>query len=207
VDELDVGQKTKIPFAIFAMNLFRSIAFSILLSVTLGSSCSSTSSTTDRNENAKATKFKSDLIAAVSKAHRIDVVEHSWLYDFYDGRGELIKDPPQIDYKRTQLTPEQKASFYAVLEKMAESPKTMFAACIFEPHHSIELIRDNGKKSVIRICFKCDDTEWDGSDGTAPEVFQKEVQQFIAPLGFQVSRDWHELAKKSAQQDAPSNGG
>jgi hypothetical protein len=200
-----MSKKFKIPFTILVRNLFRSIAFGILLSLTLGPSCSSPSSTTDRNRNEEAKKFKSDLISAVSKANRIDVVEHSWLYDFHDGRGELIKDPPHIVYKRTGLTPEQKARFHLVLENMKESAKTMFSACIFEPHHSIELINDNGSKSVIRICFKCDDTEWDGSNGTAPEVFQKVVQQFIAPLGFQVSRDWHELAKHQAQQGADGN--
>ncbi len=177
------------------INLFRPIAFGLLLSVTLGPSCSSQTSTSERNQKARATRFKSDLIAAVSKAHRIDVVEHSWRYDFHDGRGELINDPPQIVYKRTELTPEQKGRFHVVLEQMAESPQTMFSACVFEPHHSIELISDNGSKSVIRICFKCGDTEWDGSDGTAPELFQKVVQKFITPLGFQVSRDWEELAK------------
>lgn len=200
-----MGKKTKTPFAIFVMNLFRPIAFGMLLCVTLSSSCSSPSSTTDRSLVAKATKFKSDLMAAVSKAHRIEVVEHSWLCDFHDARGELIKDPPHIVYKRTELTPEQQERFHMAFERMAASPKTMFSACIFEPHHSIELISVNGSKSVIRICFRCDDTEWDGSDGTAPEEFQKVVQQFIAPLGFQVSRDWHELAKQAAQQDAPSN--
>ncbi len=188
------------------MNLFRPIAFGILLSLTLGPSCSSRSSTADRNQNAEAKKFKSDLISSVSKAHQIAVVEHSWLYDFHDSRGELIQDPPHIEYKRTELTPEQMAGFHRVLEKMAESPKKSFSMCMFQPHHSIELISDNGSKSVIRICFKCDDTEWDGSDGTSPEEFQKVVQQFIVPLGFQVSRDWDELAKKTAQQDASSNG-
>lgn len=207
------------------MNIFRPIAFGILLSLTLGPSCNSRSSTTDTNQNleelelnidsessttdsnqnAQCRKFKSDLISDVLKAHQINVVEHSYRSDFHDSQGKIIRNPPHIEYKRTELTPEQKVGFHVVLEKMAESPKKWVSFCVFQPHHSIELISDNGRKSVIQICFECGDTEWDGSDGSVPEEFQKVVQQFIVPLGFQVSRDWQELAKQPAQQAASSN--
>jgi len=179
------------------------IVICLFTGVSLGPGCRFNSASPEGNSNAGEKVFKSDLIMAVAKAHRIEIVEHSWDYDFYDSQGELISNPPHVVYKRTGLTPEQKAGLLAVFEKMPEAPKTMFSACIFEPHHSIEFIRDDESRSVIQICFHCRDTKWRGSGGTVPEAFQKFVLQFIEPLGFQAERDWHELAKNQALNKAP----
>jgi hypothetical protein len=68
-----------------------------------------------------------------------------------------------------------------------------------EPHHTIELIDENGSKSFIQVCFRCDDTQWDGTSGLPPKDFQKVFQGFIEQHGFQADRDWVELAKDQAQ--------
>ena len=170
----------------------------LLLSAALGSGCRSDSKDRELGEKAKA--FRADLLAAVSAASRIEVVEHSWRYDFLDDRGEPVEDPPHLEYKRVALTPEQQAELHQRFEAMSEDPKTAFAACIFEPHHSIELTAADGGKSVISVCFTCDDTKWDGSVGPPPREFQEVLLRFIEPLGFQAHREWHELAINQAQQ-------
>lgn len=152
-----------------------------------------------------AKEFKVDLLAAISEAHRIDVVEHSWYYEFLDEKGELVENPPYVEYKRTELTPDQRTHFQAAFRRMPENPKTIFSLCIFEPHHTIELLGKDGSKSVIQVCFKCGDTEWDGRSVIPPEGFQDIFRSFITPLGFQANREWKEIAKDKAQQAVPLN--
>lgn len=45
----------------------------------------------------EAKEFKADLLGAISGAHRIYVVEHSWHYDFFDDKGDLVEDPPHVE--------------------------------------------------------------------------------------------------------------
>jgi len=82
----------------------------------------------------EAKKFKVELLAALSGAHRITVIEHSWPYDFVGENGELVADPPYVEYKRKDLTPELRTGFQAAFERMPGIPKTAFLACMFEPH-------------------------------------------------------------------------
>lgn len=187
------------PFAP-AMMLLRLIPFCMLLSgVTTFIGCRQPTAES-RELTAEAKKFKTDLLAAISGTHRIDLVEHSWRYDFFDEKGELVEEPPHFEYKRMELTPELRTRLQADLGRMPETPKTAFSACIFEPHHTIELIDKDGGKSLIEVCFKCDDTEWDGRSVVPPDAFQEIFRGFIEPLGFQANREWVELAKKQAQQ-------
>ena len=186
------------------MILLRLISFCMLLSaVTTFIGCRQPTEES-RELTAEAKKFKTELLAAISGAHRIDLVEHSWRYDFFDEKGELVKEPPHFEYKRMELTPELRTRLEAEFGGMPETPKTAFSLCMFEPHHTIELIDKDGGKSRIGVCFKCDDTEWDGRSVVPPEAFQEIFRGFIEPLGFQANREWVELAKnQEAQQAAP----
>jgi hypothetical protein len=180
------------------MKVPRSITFSILiLGVTLGIGFQHyyKGNSNDAELIAKAKEFKIELLDAVSKAKRIEVVEHSWWYDFSDEKGEIVENPPFVEYKRIELTPELKASFRTAIERMSESPKTVFSLCAFNPHHSIEFINQDGRRSVIQVCFECSDTVWDDKSLVPPNEFQKVFRNFIEPLGFQAFRYWGEIAK------------
>ncbi len=182
------------------MTYSRTIALALFVSLVFCSGCRYDSTGRERADKAK--EFKSDLVAAISAAPQIEIVEHSWRDDFQDVSGEPLEDPPHIEYKRINLTPAQRHDLRERFLNMADVPKAAFASCIFEPHHSIELIAENGAKSVIFVCFTCDDTEWNGSDGIAPKEFQSVFRRFMEPLGFQASREWHELATNQLQQEA-----
>lgn len=173
----------------------RSIPFGVLLGVLPCVGCRHPPSPGERDLSRQAKEFKAELLAALSDAQRVDVVEHSWRYDFFDETGEFLKDPPEIEYRRTELTPGMISSFRAAFEQMSESPKTTFSLCIFEPHHSIEMMDEDGSVSVIQVCFKCDDTEWEGRSVVPPKDFQAIFRRLIEPLGFEASREWDELAK------------
>jgi hypothetical protein len=148
----------------------------------------------------EAKKFKADLLAAISGASRIHVVEHSWRYDFFDDKGDLVEDPPHLEYKRIELTPAQRTTYETAFAEMPDTPKTVFSPCMFEPHHTIELVNEGGSKSFIKVCFKCGDTEWDGRSVVPPDDFQEVFRSLIEPSGFQANREWVGLAKGQAQQ-------
>jgi len=170
------------------------VTFAILLFV----GCSGSRHTA--REMASAKEFKQNLVNAVIYAERIEIVEHSYIYDFRDEKGELLPDSPQREYKRTVLSSTQMSELRNSLEQMSDAPKTAFSLCAFQPHHSIEVFFKDGSKSVIEICFACDDTKWDGSKGIAPENFQRVIKEFIEPIGFQTYREWDKLAKEEVEE-------
>lgn len=140
-------------------------------------------------------EFKIELLDAISRAQRIEVVEHSWLYDFGDEKGELVEDPAFVEYKRMEFTPVLKSSFMTAIKSMPVAPKNDFSPCAFSPHHSIELINQDGSKSIIRVCFTCGSNEWDGRSVVPPNDFQDVIRNFIEPLGFQAFSEWGKIAK------------
>jgi hypothetical protein len=148
-------------------------------------------------------EFKSDLVKAVSESKQITIIEHSWMYDFRDSEGDMIENAPMREYLRLELSDGQKADFLRLFEQMPVDPKTAFSLCAFQPHHSIEIMNPHGERSVISVCFSCDDTAWDGSKGTAPQNFQSIFRSFIEPLGFQASRQWSRLAEESNKPNNP----
>jgi hypothetical protein len=155
----------------------------------------------------EAKEFKSDLLAAISGARQIYVVEHSWRYDFFDEKGALVEDPPYVEYKRIELTSVQRTAYENAFALMADTPKTAFSLCMFEPHHTIELVDEGGSKSFIQVCFKCGDTGWDGRQVVPPDAFQEVFRSLIVPSGFHAIREWEELAKTQGAQVSSTNGG
>lgn len=180
------------------MKLPRYILFGIiLLGVTIGILIPLFTGPSHRSTEITALgkDFKIDLLDAISKARRIEVVEHSWSYDFEDEKGELVEDPAFVEYKRIELTPDLKSEFSSAIRKLPEVPEDDFSPCAFSPHHSIEFINQDGSKSVIRVCFICGSNEWDGRSVVPPDDFQDVIRNFIEPLGFRAFSDWGEIAK------------
>jgi hypothetical protein len=188
------------------MSLPRSVALSIILfGPLLSIGCRYQPSGASSELATEAENFKIELLASISGAHQIFVVEHSWRCDFFDAKGDLVEDPPHIEYKRVELTPAQRTAYEAAFTKMPDTPKTAFSLCMFEPHHTIELVDEDGGKSFIQVCFKCGDTEWDGRSVVPPNDFQEVFRSLIEPSGFQADREWVELANNQAQQASAGN--
>lgn len=145
----------------------------------------------------RAKNFKRDMIEAVSSAKRIEILEHSYMYDFVEGD----EDAPVIVYKRHELTTDQARSLKSVLETMSDEPKMVHYMCAFAPHHTIVFHLSNGEKSRVNICFQCDDTMWNGNEVLPPHDFQPVIRDFIEPMGFQAERDWRALAESASTKE------
>jgi hypothetical protein len=115
------------------MMLIRFITFCIvLLWVTTSIGCRRNSEESSEFA-AEAKKFKAELLTAISGAHRIEIVEHSWHSDFLDEKVDMTQDSPLIEYKRMELTPELRTKLQLAFERMPETPKNIFSFCGFEP--------------------------------------------------------------------------
>ncbi|MEM1084923.1 MAG: hypothetical protein AAGI48_12500 [Verrucomicrobiota bacterium] len=153
-----------------------------------------------KEARANAASFKEDLLDSLRSAEAVSIVEHPWIYDLTDDAGRVADSFPQFEYLRVSLTVDQVNRLIESIDEMPPHPKQTFLFCAFEPHHTIELTRNSGETSYVRVCFSCRATEWEEGSGTAPEPFQDVFRAFIEPLGFQASRNWRELATQQAQQ-------
>jgi hypothetical protein len=175
------------------------LRFSIGIVALMASACS------PEEPSEPTSKFLDDFLLAASDAAEIQLVEHSYPSDFQDRRASDLEEPPHFEYLRLALSPDQKKGFIEAFQRMSSTPKNQFSLCAFEPHHSIEFHRRDGTSTTVLVCFKCNDTEWEGSEAIPPKDFQNEFARFITPLGFQPTRDWIALAKQRVQEGAEAN--
>ncbi|WP_035602351.1 hypothetical protein [Haloferula sp. BvORR071] len=161
----------------------------------------------------EAVDFKAELLRAISESEQIEVVEHSWPFDFEHAEGEFMENPPNTEYRRVSLDANQRQELLHVFDTMADAPKNSFSVCPFDPHHRLDLQTRSGKRIAILVCFSCGDTEWYSAPADAPgefhevkkfrippEAFQGVLKRYIKELGFEATRDWHQLAKSGAGQ-------
>ena len=149
---------------------------------------------------AEAKEFKSHLTEALDEATRIEIVEHSWHYDFGESDKQSI-DLPYFEYKRMRLSKNQENEFRKIFNEMSRKPKTDFFPCGFAPHHSIEIYDQEERKTVVQVCFQCGDTSWSDTETViTPARFQSVFLKFIKPLGFKAERDWGALARERREE-------
>ncbi|MDA7881869.1 hypothetical protein N9A94_06150 [Akkermansiaceae bacterium] len=157
----------------------------------------------DRELAAEAKQFKSDLLEALNNASRVEIVEHSWHWEFGES-DKLPSELPYIEYKRMRLSEGQQNEFRKIFSGMSRKPRTDFLPCAFEPHHTIEIYDHEGEQKVVKICFQCGDTSWGEETTITPDLFQSTFWKFIKQHGFQRERDWYALAqerKKATKTD------
>jgi hypothetical protein len=169
------------------MNLLRVASLFLILSIAL-TAC-------DGDEKAASELYKADLINAINSADKIIITEHSNEYDYSNPDEEKMYEGSIIQYGKVELNAKQKANFSAIISGLSNQTQDAFAACIFDPHHSI-LFYSNGKlTSTMDICFMCGQVEWQGSSGTPPWSIYSGLSQVVESVGLSPERDWRKLAK------------
>lgn len=141
--------------------------------------------------------YMNALAEAVLRADRIVVTEHSNVNDVLESD---TRQPPAgsyrpLIYNTHEFTTHERADFLHAV--MIIDPKTQdaFAACVFEPHHSITFFKQGRMVSTLRVCFQCGQVELDGSDKTPPWALVPVLKDMIGKIGMKDERDWHALAK------------
>jgi hypothetical protein len=143
--------------------------------------------------------YKKDLINAISEADRIVISEHSDSGDFHDSEKDEMGQELSYVYRQVQLDAKLKAAFLALTQGLDETTQGAFAACVFEPHHTIKFYSGSRLKSTMVICFACGQVEWDGSSRTPPWSLYSGLEAIVGSAGFTPKQNW--VARASAHTE------
>lgn len=147
--------------------------------------------------SAPGEKFKADLIAVITNADRIAVVEHA----FEPGPGGELDLDHQKVYASKDLDKKQKAKLLASVKAMdARVPEASAdsAECAFEPHHAIQFFDAAGwPRGTIEVSFECGEVFWEGSHGDVPAALAGTLETLVSSVGLQPRQDWNALGRSA----------
>lgn len=141
-------------------------------------------------------EFKRSLLAAIERADRIIVREHSDPMDFYEG-GESLPAAPEKTYIRRELSGFQKRRFASLVRAMSPVTQEAFPACIPEYHHTIRFVDKARRTRTMKICFRCGQLEFEGARTSPPASIYTTLSSFVHEIGMVPKRDWEKLARTS----------
>lgn len=156
----------------------------------------------ERTDSGDGQLYINALTDAVLKADRIVVTEHSNIYDVL---GSSTQQPSEKDYRPViysthELSLTERTDFLDFIKKLKPDTQDAFAACIFEPHHTVTFFQQGRRASTMRICFTCGQVEWDGSNKTPPWSLIPMLKNMIGKIGMKDERDWNALATAAGNQ-------
>ena len=155
----------------------------------------------DSADSVEGKHYLEALVAAIDSAERIVVTEHSSEYDGDDEKAREALRAEPVFYATKELSQAQRAAFRATIAKLDPAIPDAFAACIFEPHHTVTFFNANQQPSEMLICFECGDVRWEGTSSTAPESLIGGLGRLISSVGLPTHRDWRALAEKRSKNE------
>jgi len=142
--------------------------------------------------------FKQNLLNALESAKEVRIVEHSDALDFEGTRYGDQRDPPEYDYGSKALTPSELQELMRQVRGLDPFHRVKPPDfCLFCPHHRFEIQGPSGR-SVLEVCFQCEQISWQGSGGEEPDAFVPMLSRFVASVGLSPKREWDVLAKEIA---------
>jgi hypothetical protein len=161
-------------------------------------------------------QFKRELHAELATIDRVVVLEHSFETDFPIGdesdgsdaddldaneASEVRVTPPQRIYRKVELASSARESLFDALRNLSVAAPTIFAACIFSPHHTIQLYSGPSLKSELQVCYECTDAEWSKATSVAPVGLVSALTPTILAAGMETDRDWQALAASPLESE------
>lgn len=147
-----------------------------------------------------ANTYKQTLESAIMNADKIVIEEHSNKNDF----AAVVNNPadaPKYTYARRELSPQQKEMLLDSVRRMNPAPRTMFTNCLFVPHHSIRFYSGGQLQSVMKLCYQCGETQWNGSSEREPEALLNTLTPTVRAVGLHPYRDWVSLAQERYKKE------
>ena len=150
-------------------------------------------------EESQGRQFKLELAAAIRRADRIVVTEHSYELDAYDvvANRSLIAEP--IVYATRETDARQRRQFARIAEQLAPTTQDAFSRCDFAPHHTVRFYEHGTLVSTMQVCFLCAQLRWDAPHATPPWAVYPGLAHFFRSLGLQPHRDWRAAASEHLQ--------
>lgn len=126
--------------------------------------------------------FKNELTSAISRASKVEIVEHSWINDY----NERDKNDWGYEYKTVELDSIGIADLIKIVRDSKYDNTIQPKLDIVSYHHSIR-ITDKESISYLMISVGNDNCEWSGSSDLVPSTLARELTSFIKKNGFDVS--------------------
>jgi hypothetical protein len=97
--------------------------------------------------------IQTTLHEALRDAKRVVVIVHSSQVD--SPNAETMKNYKEQVFQSLELLPAQRRSLLRSLPRARDISDSVSTACIFNPHHRIEIFKADGTRLVWEICFIC----------------------------------------------------
>lgn len=141
-------------------------------------------------------EYRNQLAEMIRRSERIVVTEHSYAFDAYDSKAGKSLIPDEVVYGTHELSGGQADFFLDTVNGLDPRTQDAVTACIFEPHHTIRFYAADESVSTMKICFKCAQVEWDGSELDPPWALCTGLAAVVKAAGFSPERDWQALAQQ-----------
>ncbi len=133
-------------------------------------------------------KTRNRLIAEINRASEIKVIEHSSRWDDPVHANESFEEKV---FSTTVLTAAQIDGLRSALPPTVDTSHQVESACIFDPHHRIECIRENGIIFPIEICFQCGEISINNQgQRILPKGWEMTLSRFFSLIGLDSERDF-----------------
>lgn len=138
-------------------------------------------------------QYRDRLAAAIARADRIVVTEHSSPWDARNESSESLA-PQDIVYSAVTLSAQQREQFGDAIERMSTITQDWMSGCLPAWHHTVSFYEQDRLASTMKICFECSQVQWDGGDGlTHPKSIHEVLRNFVANTGLHPHREWRQL--------------
>jgi len=146
-----------------------------------------------QDATARCAILRNSLYAKIDQAKEIRVIEHSSRWDY--ANPDDIDQPEKI-YATVVLNPSQKMHLKEALTLSKDRSGNTSLACIFEPHHRIEIVSPDNSTFKIEICLICGELDLGWGQRILPDGWDVSLKAFISSLSMRPDGPWR-IGEKS----------
>src|SRR4051812_32808481 len=103
----------------------------------------------------RGSPIQTKLHDAIRNAQKVVVIVHSGPWDNPAADIERMKNFKEQILQTVELLPAQRNSLLGALPKAKDLSDRTSTACIFDPHHRIEILNPDGSRLIWEVCFHC----------------------------------------------------
>ena len=153
------------------------------------------------NGSSAAQQFNGELAEAIERADKIVFKEHSDKVDFF-GTTVAIHGVPTYTYARRELSEGEKMQFLEDVKALEGKDNQTQTRCVFEAHHTIDFYEYGQLKSSLRICYQCNEVQWNGTSVKSSKDVFEAITPMILRAGMKTKRDWDAMAKQRFEEES-----
>jgi hypothetical protein len=148
------------------------------------------------------------LISALMDARSVAVVEFMPQFESRPDSHQLV-EKPDLELRRIVLAPAQIFELSRATSSFLNVSFSMSATLCYNPHHRIEIIRGDGSKFSLDICFECEKYQYagDGMVHNLPPAWEAALRDFFTQVGMppHTEAEYGQLAAAKTPKAATAN--